>query len=43
MSQVLELLHLPVFHVDIHPTAVVDKSAGTGARIGAEELCRDQT
>jgi UDP-3-O-[3-hydroxymyristoyl] glucosamine N-acyltransferase len=31
-------LHLlPVFHVDIHPTAVVDKSAtiGTGARIGA--------
>jgi UDP-3-O-[3-hydroxymyristoyl] glucosamine N-acyltransferase len=37
MSQVLELLHLPpVFHVDIHPTAV-DKSAtiGTGARIGA--------
>jgi UDP-3-O-[3-hydroxymyristoyl] glucosamine N-acyltransferase len=38
MSQVLELLHsLPVFHVDIHPTAVVDKSAtiGTGARIGA--------
>jgi UDP-3-O-[3-hydroxymyristoyl] glucosamine N-acyltransferase len=28
MSQVLELLLLlPVFHVDIHPTAVVDKSA----------------
>jgi UDP-3-O-[3-hydroxymyristoyl] glucosamine N-acyltransferase len=28
---------LPVFHVDIHPTAVVDKSAtiGLGSRIGA--------
>jgi hypothetical protein len=38
MSQVLELLlSLPVFHVDIHPTAVVDKSAtiGLGSRIGA--------
>jgi UDP-3-O-[3-hydroxymyristoyl] glucosamine N-acyltransferase len=26
---------LPVFHVDIHPTAVVDKYYWTGARIGA--------
>jgi UDP-3-O-[3-hydroxymyristoyl] glucosamine N-acyltransferase len=37
MSQVLELAPpSPVFHVDIHPTAVVDKSATIGtARIGA--------
>jgi UDP-3-O-[3-hydroxymyristoyl] glucosamine N-acyltransferase len=38
MSQVWNFCtSLPVFHVDIHPTAVVDKSAtiGTGARIGA--------
>jgi UDP-3-O-[3-hydroxymyristoyl] glucosamine N-acyltransferase len=36
MSQVLELLpSLPVFHVDIHPTAVVDKSATIDSRIGA--------
>jgi UDP-3-O-[3-hydroxymyristoyl] glucosamine N-acyltransferase len=37
MSQVLELFVSSPFHVDIHPTAVVDKSAtiGTGSRIGA--------
>jgi UDP-3-O-[3-hydroxymyristoyl] glucosamine N-acyltransferase len=35
---------LPVFHVDIHPTAVVDKSAtiGTGARIGAGSYVEGQ-
>ena len=39
MSQVLELFAppTPVFEVDIHPTAVIDKSAtiGSGTRIGA--------
>lgn len=39
MSQVLELFAPapPVFNVDIHPTAVIDKSAmiGNGTRIGA--------
>lgn len=39
MSQVLELFAppIPVFHIDIHPTAVVDATAviGNGTRIGA--------
>ncbi|GEL11040.1 UDP-3-O-[3-hydroxymyristoyl] glucosamine N-acyltransferase [Flavobacterium glycines] len=39
MSQILELFALPMpeFHVDIHPKAVVDKTAviGTGTKIGA--------
>jgi UDP-3-O-[3-hydroxymyristoyl] glucosamine N-acyltransferase len=39
MSQVLELFAhpMPIFHVDIHPAAVVDQSAtiGIGTKIGA--------
>jgi UDP-3-O-[3-hydroxymyristoyl] glucosamine N-acyltransferase len=39
MSQVLELFvpALPIFEVDIHPTAIIDKSAtiGNGTKIGA--------